>query len=390
MNKFKVVAMVLISINIIVGVTGNVEYIANASVSQSEADILFFKTISEIFDYELKDEGSISVTKDRLYDVKLNELGLLYEFEYKNNKGFAILINDGVMQIAELYTEGISPYKHSESKNIYVTQGIYWYYNNVQFYDCVTELPISENAYGTLSEVAYSGEINTRFETERVEFQYRTENKYNIIKSIPNCQYSKAAGCVPLAATNLIVYYDKTFPNLISEYEPGRTVFGNYIYNSENSTTMSVCDTLYNDMGTSSFLSGTSVSQFRSGLKKYINRQGYDVEYGSLMSQSKFNFEIAKETVQSNVAMVLFMKEYQALQINKYDGYDIIEYEITDSNHAVAGFGCLEVVYTVSGNLIRKDEYVYASLGTGVYGKGYINAKTAQINDALSVHILGG
>ncbi len=107
------------------------------------------------------------------------------------------------------------------------------------------------------------------------------------------------------------------------------------------------------------------------------------------MSQGRFNFEIAKTTVQSEIAMVLFIKQYQSLQINKYEGYDILEYEITDSNHAVAGFGCLEVSYTLSGIEVRKDEYVYASLGLGIYGKGYINANRANIDDALAVQILG-
>lgn len=374
---------------VVVGITGNTLIIASAYSFESEADKLLFATINEIFDYEQKNNGVVVMEKVTLFDIDLNELGLLYNFEFQEQKGFAILIDDGELQITELYTEEDAPYKNDKYKYVYVMQGVYWYSDGEQFYECLTGLPVSESSYNELKENAYSGEINTRFESERVEYEYRTENKYNILTSIPNCQYAKLAGCVPLAATNLIVYYDKDYSNLIPNYEPGKTFLGRYIFNTENDTTKKVCDDLYDDMGTNSFLSGTSVAQFKNGLKKYINRQGYTVEYSSLMSQGSFNFGIAKSTVQSEIAMVLFIKQYQSLQINKYDGYDILEYEITDSNHAVAGFGCLEVSYTLSGNEVRKDEYVYASLGLGIYGKGYINTNRANIDDALAVRIMG-
>ena len=374
---------------VMMGTTGNVSVVASAYSFESEADKLMFATIKEIFSYENKNDGKVVMEKVTLYDIELKELGLLYNFEFQEQKGFSILIDDGELQITELYTEETAPYQNDEYKYVYVMQGVYWYSDGEQFYECLTELPVSERSFKELKENAYFGEINTRFESERVEYDYRTENKYNILTSIPNCQYAKSAGCVPLAATNLIVYYDKVYSNLIPNYEPGKSFLGRYIFNTENDTTKSVCDILYDDMGTNSFFSGTSVSQFKNGLKKYINRQGYTVEYSNLMSQGRFNFEIAKTTVQSEIAMVLFIKQYQSLQINKYEGYDILEYEITDSNHAVAGFGCLEVSYTLSGIEVRKDEYVYASLGLGIYGKGYINANRANIDDALAVQILG-
>ena len=50
--------------------------------------------------------------KVTLYDIELKELGLLYNFEFQEQKGFSILIDDGELQITELYTEETAPYQN--------------------------------------------------------------------------------------------------------------------------------------------------------------------------------------------------------------------------------------------------------------------------------------
>lgn len=142
---------------------------------------------------------------------------------------------------------------------------------------------------------------------------------------------------------------------------------------------------LYIDMETGA--DGATVSQFKIGMQKYVKRQGYNVSYGSLMLWGSFKYDSAKTAVQAGKPIALFIKNYRDAKIVNQDGYDSIEYEITNNNHSIAGFGCLEVNYTLAGNKTRTDQYVYGALGFGLYGKGYVNIAKVTIVDALTVTI---
>ena len=357
---------------------------ANAAVRYEEIDVLFQETLNGILGYENVEEAAVSAQKERLYDIELNELGVVYDFTYDEQEGFAIIIDDGTLKVTEVTMDGGSPYSN-EAMKVYVSEGLYWYNDGGVFYDCVSDLPISDEAIEMVSETAYLGSTDLQYDSERIEYVYRSETSYNALLSIPLYGFTHEGGCAPVAGTNLIAYYDKTYPNLIPNYEPGRTIFGRYMFNVENETTMALSETLYQDMGTSS--KGTSVSQFKSGIKKYVNRQGYSLSFQSLMSWGKIKYDTVKATVQQGKAIALFLLGYRGITITQNEGYDILTYEYTTANHVVAGFGCLEVNYTFADNSTRTDRYIHCSMGMGLYPNGYINVGSAKIDDALALNI---
>lgn len=358
---------------------------ANAAVRYEEIDVLFQETLNGILGYENIDRANISAKKERLYDIELNELGVIYDFTYDGQEGFVIIIDDGTLKVTELTTAGGSPYE-DESTKVYVSEGLYWYNDGGQFYDCISELPISETSVKAVSETAYHGAIEFKYSSEQINYTYRSETPYNILSSIPTYDYGKTNGCVPVAGTNIVAYLDKTFPNLIPNYEPGRNFLGRYIFNSGNDTIYAVSDTLYADMGTT-ISNGATVSQFRSGMKKYANRQGYNISFSSLMSWGKIKFDTAKSVVQQGKPIALFLSGHTSTTIATDDGRDILNYESSAGNHAVAGFGCLEVTYTFSNNNTRTDRYIHCAMGVGLYQNGYINVGSAKIDEALAITI---
>ena len=377
-------AMVVLSA-IVALMMGIGDITANAAVVESEADKLFYETLSDIFDYEKVDTTEVSADKKRLYEIDLNELGIAYSFTYGEEQGFAILIDDGELRITEFYSQGESPYQQAEGKYVYVKQGIYWYSDGESFYDCETELPVSEDSVSLLEEEAYRGGTDPVYETERVDYLYRSENKYNILPSIPTCMFGEAGSCVAKMCTNLVVYMDKTYTNLIPNYEPGIAFMGSYMYQSDTTETMAVYDQLYDDTGTDA--NGATVADFKSGFQKYVNRQGYSVNYTSLMSWWSFNFNSAKTVVQAGKPLAVFMSSYRGVKITKSDGYDYLEYETTNGNHAMAGYGCLEVNYILEGNQTRTDRYIYGALCVAMFRAGYINIEEVEIDDAYAITI---
>lgn len=167
----------------------------HAAVRYDGADQLFYETLNKIFDNEKADIVTVSAEKERLYDIERNELGVAYDFTYGDKNGFAIVIDDGELQVTEFYPEGASPYRQAKGQSVYVKQGMYWYSDGERFYDCETALPVSEKSVAQIKDDAYQGSVDAYYETERVDFLYRSENKYNILSSIPACEYGEESGC---------------------------------------------------------------------------------------------------------------------------------------------------------------------------------------------------
>lgn len=357
---------------------------AKAGTVYDDMDALFRSTLGDILDYEDTDDTIVSADKQTIYDISLHELGVLYDFTYNGQSGFAVIIYDGAPTVTEVYTDASSPYNNDSYMNVYVTQGVYWYFDGSHYYDCETDLPISDESISTFEDTAYMGDVDLQYSSETVEYTYRSETKYNILSSIPTYTHASTNGCVAVAGSNIIGYYDKTYTNLIPNYEPGRTVFGKYRFNAQDGVTMAMGEQLYSDMG---IVTGATVAQFKSGFQKYVNRQGYNVGYSSLMSWGSLNYNAAKTTVQNGTAIALFMKQYRATVITAGDSHDELEYEISNGNHAAAGFGCLEVNYTFANGSTRTDKYVHCSTGLGLYRNAYVNINAVQIVDALAVNI---
>ncbi len=358
---------------------------AKAEVRYNELDNLFQSTLNDVLNYENTEDTLVAAEKEMLYDVDLHELGVLYDFTYDEQEGFAILIDDGVdMKVTEIYTKGTSPYPDNGTQKIYVMENMYWYSDGEQFYDCGSGLPIAPESIEKVSEIAYRGTVEILYDYEQIDYVYRSQTPYNIMYSIPENYYGHEGGCAAVAGSNLIMFYDKNYPNLIPNYEPGKNIFTLYRFNAQDDTMRGVSETLHTDMSIGS--GGATVSQFKSGIKKYVNRQGYSISFESLVSWGKFKYDRAKEVVQSQKAIAVFIKGYRATIISNGEGYDSLTYEYANANHVVAGFGCLEVNYTFADNTTRQDKYIHASLGVGLYRNGYINL-TNKIQEALAITI---
>ena len=100
-----------------------------------------------------------------------------------------------------------------------------------------------------------------------------------------------------------------------------------------------------------------------------------------------FNFNSAKTAVQAGKPLAVFMSSYRGVKIPKSDGYDYLEYETTSGNHAMAGYGCLEVNYTLEGNQTRTDKYIHGALCVASFRAGYINIEEVEIDDAYAITI---
>jgi hypothetical protein len=349
-------------------------------------DALFRSTLNEILDYENADDAQITADKETLYDAELLPLGVLYSFTQAGTDGFAIIIYDGGPTVTEVSLDAPSPFATEHTK-VYIALQMYWYHDGAGYYDCVTGLKVADECIDEVKETAFSGSPQLQYDSETIYYIYRSENKYNVLTSIPIYNHAPLNGCAPIAGTNLVAYYDRLYPNLIPNYEPVNTFLGVWLFKGANSTTTALAETLHADMQTNVVQPGTTIPQFKNGLSIYAGRNGYSVGYTSVMRFGSLDYEQAKSVVTNNKALAIFMRGFRGTTFDSGNGNDHLMYEYATANHTVAGFGCLDVTYTLTNYQTRTDRYIHCSMGTGIHRNAYVNIATSQIDEALAIAI---
>ena len=106
--KKKILAL-LILIATVLGVMGGVS--VYAEVSLEECDKCFQNTVSVLLDRDDLNGNKISATRSPVYDIKLAQLGYVYEFDTAESKGYAIIICDNGNYVAiEMLPDAENPY----------------------------------------------------------------------------------------------------------------------------------------------------------------------------------------------------------------------------------------------------------------------------------------
>ena len=158
----------------------------------------------------------------------------------------------------------------------------------------------------------YGGEGVQVTATYTVEYDYAIEhNEYRggSAPSLNNGGSGATNGCTANAGLNVIAFYDRFYTNLVPDYEPGVMVGGKYRYfpNMSNSRIQKLHETLYDYMNVNANGPGASEADFKNGLSRYINEQGYSVAYCSFHTSSNtVNLSRVQQMVNNNQVAVLF------------------------------------------------------------------------------------
>ena len=364
---------------------------ATAEVREEECDRLFAATVNSLIDESEVENGKISALRKPLYDISVEPLGYVYEFSLKDSDGYAIIVNtDGNYVAQEVIPNGTSPYAECEGQCIYVGSMTYLEYSDGVYTDAESGTVIPEEVVEYLAEDALYGDGGTTSGTRQVNIPYksRTQNDYWMALSIPcNSTSPYVSACACIAGSNIVAYFDRYCPSLIPDYEPGYEYMGYYFYHSTSNRMTEVVTQLYNDMGTTAS-EGTTTQQFLSGMTKYSSRAGYTFGYSSCMSGSNLNFSAAKNGMENNRPIALFLSGYNVAKIASYDNYDSIAYYLSSANHVMVGLGYNEITYTYDSGAKETFNYIYVASGVGSCPEGYFNINyNTKINDAYAVSI---
>lgn len=205
-----------------------------------------------------------------------------------------------------------------------------------------------------------------------------TEGK--ALYSAPSYQWSDSSYpnfCAALTGLNLVVYYDRWCMELIPDFTPGVSLSAGYLYATDRSKTATVNAfySLYSLMKTDS--TGTTSSNFKSGLSSYVQSAGYGVSYSSLYSTStNVNLDVLASAVDNEKVGLLILDSFNFVTDISVDETSHTA-TVTKSNytatHIMMVYGYqIYSYYNASGSLLRKDTFLCACSAFESGEKGYI------------------
>lgn len=362
-------------------------------INGDEYDTVFIENVNELSAENYFGTVEIQAQKELLYDIELNTIGYVYDFTVNGEGGYAVVLNSfGMPEAAEFFFDAVNPYSSlaADAKRIYVSSMSYAYYSD-GYYWTETDLAISDEILEELREIAYlSDGSDITSSDETIYYVSKNEDSYNLAIRHPACTSAPGVlnACTPIAGASIIQYFDRFYKNLIPNYEPGTELMGYYFYETFGDELDALALQLYNDMGTNVTAPGTSVSQFKNGMEKYTNRQGYSIAFNSCMNGRSFNYDLSKQRIDAGEPLILFVEGYSVAMIFTEEGNDYVTYLNGKATHAMAGFGYKEISYVLTNGQTRNDKYIAVASGNEFRTSGYFNVNfNTTIDDAYSVKI---
>ena len=385
------------------------------SLDGIDADQLVVNTIISFGVAE--DIDTLVMSKDKLYDISLNENGLEYTFNLDGKNGYALLTafydeeNDLFsFNVEEIFFDKESPYSTSVGKKLYIDQMVYLEYDAGIYRESTTKTILPQEIIDSVlaSDSTYCGDGYVSTRIDHIDYKYKYDNYAQVPYGLPVYGSSYLDSCANVAGGVVVGYYDVYKTNMIANYSPLHVVNNKTVFKPEDSTTRAIVDNFYFSMGT--YLgNGTTQAGFTTGLTGYVNSRGYSVNYLSVMSGSNFSYSAYRNQIFANRIVVLFLGKYNIISMYiQNTGYDKIFTEFFNIGHVMVGYGFREVNYfrdeevtvwspvwynpfrtiTVIETVnFRNDDYLMVN--TGLYGLGFMRLNdNEKINNALAIEIV--
>lgn len=222
-----------------------------------------------------------------------------------------------------------------------------------------------------------------------INYNYRTVDYKETPGGAPT--YTSESGmtnaCGAVAGTTIVAFYDKYFDNMI----PGWVSYfpANGVYRFKDSVYVpKVMWEMYDLMQTNVNDVGVSEQEFVSGLKSYINKQGYSVSMQNVVSGSSIDYQACKDAIDNNKVIALLSHAGDVYMLGEKSGQDIINPVNIAGSHIMVAYGYYEINYYDANNkLFRTDIYLNVATGLSVYETAFYKVNPHNLSSAYIVNI---
>ena len=335
-----------------------------------------------------------------VYAYDLSPSGYEYTFTVNGEPAYALMTyfttpnGDLYHDITEMFFNTPSPFAQAKGLPVYIDKFVYFDYFNDTYTD-LTDNSVAE--YTALAIAAEQSDIYGEYSdgatgsTDIISYAYRSKDSCEIEYGLPGYYYSNnLSSCANIAGGNVLGYYDIFYPNLIPNYETIFEINGKIKYRIQSDEVTSIISNdLYKYMQTSE-QNGTTFENFKSGLKKYVNQQGYNAEYYETVENHKLDINAYLTEIYSGHPVAVFMAGYNITDGPFFDdGYDKVYLAYYKTMHAMAASGFMEIEYYNSANVMfRKDSYLKLCAGNSWTRIGYMRLNDKEtFNHAIGIEI---
>lgn len=258
--------------------------------------------------------------------------------------------------------------------------------DEIIYYDGDEPLDSDDPYYGTgsLTDVSYT--LNFDYKVEHFEYEGADA------AAITAGGLSTENACAGHAGACVVGFYDRFYPNLIPDYEPGVWSNGAYIYLADvgQQPIKDMFMKLYNYMQINVGGPGTTKEEFKAGLKRYVNEQGCTLSYTTFhKNSSTVNIDRVRYIAPSSQVGVVFMSEYNfvyGFQDTATTRNVIMDY--STRAHMMLIYGVYTVDYYKNGSIFLSETYLQALTSNSTGDKVYLKMNDhIKIVDALIVNV---
>lgn len=199
-----------------------------------------------------------------------------------------------------------------------------------------------------------------------------------------------ANACTPKAGTHLMTYFDRFFPDLIPNFDPGVEYNGYYYWGAGDYTVVdNLLYTMADLMGTNVGGDGTTVDGFMSGMKKYAKSHGnHTFTASSVMKSADVVDRTAlRKAFAQNQPVVMFLNpfyNYVSNIIQDETGETVYRTQYLGS-HTVIAYGITHYTYyTATGSY--SEDFLSVEMING-HNLGYLRLddEYCDINEAYAL-----
>lgn len=245
----------------------------------------------------------------------------------------------------------------------------------------------------SVEELSYRGASGLVTTTDTFLYSTKTTESYFINSSVPayydtaNRNYT----CAPVAGANLIGFYDRYFPNLVSDIATGYARGTRYTYYPMlryETQLQSLINDLASRMGTGS--SGTTLNEFETGMTSYVASKNLNITYIDVTAAQTNALDLENAIVQlkDGNPIAFFTSGINFTTFTDTGSSVIMTIKSSSDNHVFVAYGYQKVIYyDASGNIVRECISFQASSGEDGLTGYYVLNLNGNINAAKAVHL---
>lgn len=241
-------------------------------------------------------------------------------------------------------------------------------------------------------EIRYTDAVMLSRDSDSVTSEYISyssmaiTDEVKIAKKVACYDTELANACGPIAASNIVAYYDITYTNLIPNFDP--ILIRDRYKPSDYEEANAVINAMYSHMKCNQIQNGVSEPDYHSGFTAYVQSKGYSISYPQLVSNGSLDIAALKAQLNSGHPVSLFCLGGAIVQINTYDSNTTVYTNVKFStNHIVAVYGYQEYTFTMSDGSKRVERFAMVSTGwtspsyayIALDGSTYIKSATAAV-----------